>query len=164
MAAVEIELNVLPPAWLECTYRIRAGEDEIVYPAPTDRLDPERLWEHTCCELFVADASQPSYEEWNFSPTGQHAHFEFDAYRERRASPERLPAKPKVKVDARVQSGSMVLQVRVPVARPRSGATIVLSPTVVLADAEGRRSHWALRHPSEQPDFHRREGFGLALT
>ena len=41
---------------------------------PGGRLDPERLWEHTCTELFVGGAGT-SYVEWNFSPTLQSARF-----------------------------------------------------------------------------------------
>lgn len=159
---VEVDLRVLPPGWLECTYRIRADRGAVVIPAADASLNPERLWEHTCCELFVADAEGWAYEEWNFSPTGQHAHFEFEDYRVRRAQPQRLPAKLVVEVTVE-DDGSMVLLARVPVRSAEPQPALAVGVSVVLESADGL-SYWAIRHPVAEPDFHHRDGFALALN
>ena len=152
---VEVELRAAPSG-LKCAYRIRAAPGALKIPTPDHPLDPQRLWEHTCCELFVARESAPSYEEWNFSPTGQHAHFEFEGYRCRAEQPSRPSLE--IAVTVTLEPDRLQLQVEVPIDdEPR-----LLSPTVVLEDREGSKSYWALRHASAQPDFHHRDGFELA--
>jgi len=47
--------------------------------AQFDRTDG--LWRTTCLELFVKSVDDPAYFEFNFSPSGQWAAYQFDAYR-----------------------------------------------------------------------------------
>ena len=158
---VDVQLAVLSSGWVECTFSVRADEGRLSYPSPLRPLDPERLWEHTCAELFVS-AGAEAYEEWNFSPTGQVAHFEFDNYRQRRTQARRPPAN--VTVEQQGKSGSIELRAAVPVAAAWAGGPFRLSPTMVVVDDHGQTSYWALQHPRPQPDFHDRAGFGVVLT
>lgn len=119
---------------------------------PEAALDPERLWEHTCCELFVA--ADEAYVEWNMSPTRQVARFEFSGYRVRTGF-----ATPTVDLHVSAQSRELVVAARLP--RPRTDAR--LSPTAVIEDAAGGLSYWAVHHPCARPDFHHRDGFVVRL-
>lgn len=141
----------------ELTYRI-GGPIEQLY-VPQTPLDPERLWEHTCGELFVAPRGGEEYLEWNFSPTGQAACFEFEAYRRRRDSKRT----PDAEVITTRQAGALLVQVRVPLPSDLTEAAR-LSFTAVVEDSAGGISYWASAHPAQRPDFHHRDGFTLGLT
>lgn len=49
-------------------------------PAPAARCDG--LWQHSCCEAFVAARGAAAYREFNFSPSGAWAAYDFAAYRQ----------------------------------------------------------------------------------
>ena len=146
---------------LVARYAVAGEIDRLRIPARGERLDPDRLWAHTCCELFVAPASGDGYLEWNFSPTGQVARFEFSAYRTRSSSPGASTVVGDSTVS--VHDRELRLEARVPLP-PHLGDTARIALTAVLEDASGTLSYWALRHPCDRPDFHRLEGFVLALT
>ncbi len=145
---IEVELELESPGVLAVRWRI-VGDIAALH-VPEAALDPDRLWEHTCVELFVASAADDAYVEWNFSPTGQVAMFAFSSYRTRAPAPDIL-ATP-IGVDARARE--LRIDARVPI---RDGA--VSSPTAVIEDAAGTLSYWAVHHPAEKPDFHHRAGF-----
>jgi hypothetical protein len=48
-------------------------------------------------------------------------------------------------------------------ALPLVGRPLELAVTAVVELQDGEILYWALRHPGEQADFHRREGFGLRI-
>lgn len=121
---------------------------------PTEPLDPERLWAHTCCELFVAPEGGEGYVEHNVSPNGQTRRFDFSAYRQRVSSSAGIAATTTREPDA------LVVVARVPL----TTTVARLAVTTVVEDEHGTLSYWALRHPEGRPDFHHRDGFALCLT
>lgn len=144
---------------LAIRYRIAGDLQRLRIPALGERLDPERLWAHTCCEIFVAPAIGEAYVEWNFSPTGQIARFDFSGYR-RRAPPS--PSSP-ARISVVHEAGALRLDARAPLP-PDVGDAARISLTAVIEDAAGALSYWALHHPRDRPDFHHPGGFALALT
>lgn len=139
-------------------YRIMGDIQKLRVPNAGMRIDPDRLWEHTCCEMFVAPARGEAYVEWNFSPTGQLARFDFVSYRRR--SPSSAPAAARVSIAA--QPAELRLEARAPLGS--SGDSVRISLTAVIEDAAGGLSYWAMRHPCDRPDFHHRDGFSVTLT
>ncbi|THF54889.1 DOMON-like domain-containing protein [Pseudothauera rhizosphaerae] len=128
-------------------------------PGPADGL-----WAHTCCEAFVAVAGEPGYREFNFSPSGQWAVYDFADYRER-IDAIAPPATPLIESDAacdRLQLAARIPAALLPAAAP--GRLLMLGLTAVAEDADGRLQYWALRHPAPRPDFHDRRGFALAFA
>jgi hypothetical protein len=160
-AALEIgvEVHVDADDVLVARYRIVGELSRLRIAVPGEPLDPERLWAHTCCEMFVARGGDEGYVEWNFSPTAQIARFDFSGYRQRRASPGATPARTQVTRSAR----ELQLSARAPLPPPR-GEPARVSLTAVIEDVDGALSYWALLHPRDQPDFHHPGGFVLALT
>ena len=122
---------------------------------PRSRLDPERLWEHTCLEMFVGGPSATDYAEWNFSPSGQSARFTFSDYRKRTGHDV---AEARVRVEQ--GSDALVLTARDAFV-DHTPAQIGL--TAITRDEDGAQSFWALAHPTERPDFHHRGGFAWEL-
>ena len=43
-------------------------------------------------------------------------------------------------------------------------AGLRLAVAAVIEETDGTTSYWALAHPSDQPDFHHRDGFVLELA
>jgi len=159
--ALEItaEIGVDTDEMLVVTYRIVGELARLRIPTDAEHLDPDRLWAHTCCELFVAPLAGAAYVEHNFSPNGQVARFELSAYR------ERVPSSPVVaaaSVSTARERGVLELCARAPLPAGTDAARI--SITAVIEDDAGALSYWALRHPTDRPDFHDPDGFALALT
>lgn len=127
-------------------------------PGPADGL-----WAHTCCEVFVAVAGDTAYREFNFSPSGQWAVYDFADYR-RRAPDTALPPP---RVDSHDDGTALHLSATLPAtalpAVPR-GRLLMLGLSVVSEDTDGALQYWALRHPAPQADFHDRRSFALALA
>jgi hypothetical protein len=153
---VVAEIGVESPGVLAVCWRV-VGEIGALR-VPERRLGPERLWEHTCLELFVAPGPGEAYVEWNFSPTGQVATFAFSSYRVRASVEESQDAA------VRVAVASAELRVDGRVRLPDGcGDATRLGLTAVLEDAAGGLSYFAVHHPCEKPDFHHRGGFVVAL-
>lgn len=160
-AVRELHVDVAPQGdrALVLDYRLVAGLGGLRVPAAGAGMDPERLWEHTCFELFVAPAESDAYIEWNFSPSGQTARFEFSGYRERRSGAASAAAPLRFERDP--QQLRLTTTVEVPAA---FGSHLVVGLTAVIEDAHGECSYWALHHATDRPDFHQRDGFARSLA
>ena len=151
--AVRLERS---PAALKVRYELDADLATLRVPTPGPLRKGEKLWQHTCFEIFLSD-SMPAYTEFNFSPSGEWASYGFRRYREGMplsgaASLQRLEighAQPGLVLDATLlQAGAR-------------GLVVALS--VVVEASDGSLSYWALRHPPGKPDFHHPEAFALRL-
>ena len=125
----------------------------------------DRLWEHTCFEAFIGIRGHSAYREFNFSPSSQWAAYAFFDYRQR---DEAFVCKTAPIITSQLFAGRFELIATIPAsALPHKPETleIGLSAVVEAADlVDGRHSYWALKHPAERPDFHRREAFSLTLN
>jgi hypothetical protein len=138
-------------------YRLRAPAGLLRLPAAAAPGPADGLWQHTCCEAFVATAGQRGYTEFNFSPSGQWAVYAFDDYRVPacQGNPAWRPA-PAIGHDGDDLVVSATLAAAMLPPQPRH-----LALSCVIEDAAGHLSYWALRHPLARPDFHHRDGFAL---
>jgi hypothetical protein len=140
---------------------VRAGNDlrvAYVLQGAIDRLrlPPPRaagaLWQHTCCELFVAHAL-PAYREYNFSPSGEWAAYSFGSYRNGAAV--EIP-------DPRIAVKRDRERLELTAAIQADARTIGLS--AVIEEQDGTLSYWALKHAPGKPDFHHPDAFALELA
>ncbi|MEM6991502.1 MAG: DOMON-like domain-containing protein [Myxococcota bacterium] len=157
--AAPIDVNVeLTVRGRELDLAYRMGGDVAQLQVPTSPLPTDRLWAYTCCELFAAGERGEGYLEWNFSPTGQSAHFGFSGYRQRTAELDstEIPITTSRDADALLLRCSATLPAHL-------GDALQLGISTVLQDRNGAQSYWALHHPATKPDFHDRGGFVLAL-
>lgn len=136
---------------LSLAYRIEGKIGELVVPAPG--LYP--LWQHTCCEAFVARPGSPAYHEFNFSPSGDWAGYAFTGYREGGSIEVPHPG-------IVVRSSEEELHLKASVAM--APGALQLGLCVVIEEQGGRLSYWALRHAPGGPDFHHRDAFALELA
>ena len=137
------------------TYRIEGDLDRVRIPPPRLPRVADHLWEHTCCELFIADATGPGYQEFNFSPSGEWAAFRFSRYREGASLAARDP-----KIGNARAAGVLDLTAHIEL---NQKGKLRIGLCAVIEEIDGARSYWALRHAPGKPDFHHRDAFALEL-
>jgi hypothetical protein len=153
LRGIEATVTRLPAASLRVVYRLEGEIERLRLPPPRPPRRAERLWEHTCCEIFISPAL-PAYREFNFSPSSEWAAYGFARYREGRPMEMADPG-------ITVRRGEGQIELSATVAFPEARARIGLS--AVIEDEAGVLSYWALRHPAGKPDFHHADGFALEL-
>lgn len=140
--------------------RLRVPPEKI--PARTDLL-----WEHTCFEAFIAQEGGKGYREFNFSPSGLWAAYDFSDYR------QRLPEDPAIQApqiatrltEGRLELEAIVREADLPHSPTGHNWRIGLAAVVEAADTvDGSHSYWALHHPALRPDFHHLAGFLAQVT
>jgi hypothetical protein len=157
LRGIEASVTRAAEGSLQLTYRLEGDLDRVrIPPAGAPRI-AERLWQHTCCELFIAPAAGGAYHEFNFSPSGEWAAYRFEHYRHGMALLETLAA-PRI----RVQRGAGVLELHARISLPVPSHAL-LGLSAVIEETDGTLSYWALRHAPGKPDFHHRDAFALEL-
>lgn len=156
--SVTVAVGRSPAGGLALAYRLRGDLSALAIPAPGASLDRNRLWSHTCFELFVMTGEGPGYREFNFSPGGQWMRFDFAGYRQRVAAG--LGPAPFLIMER--GADCLALTARLP-AQCLPAGDLRLALAVVVERADGSHEYWALAHPPGQPDFHHRDGFALLL-
>ena len=133
---------------LSIVYAMEGDLERLRIPPPRAPRFADNLWQHTCCELFVARPGG-GYREFNFSPSGEWAAYEFDGYRTGRRA---IEARPEI-----VLRGTQL-----EVWLEEKAARIGLS--AVIEEEDGAISYWALRHAPGKPDFHHPDTFAMELA
>lgn len=136
---------------------------------PALKLEPftqlrrqDKLWEHTCFELFIRAAQADSYCELNVAPSGAWAVYAFMGYRA--GMQPVIDAQPRVVVRREPQALHVQVTLSLQTLEKRwRTADLQLAPAAVIEDASGQRSYWATRHAAAQPDFHHGDAFVVAL-
>lgn len=127
----------------------------------------DELWRHTCFEVFARHDNEAKYCEFNFSPCGDWAAYEFDNYRAARRDAAQRP------IDITMQTTGLAqirLRARIDLAAAFANDTLALKRAgwrlncaAVIESTEGVLSYWAVHHPRPQPDFHDAAGFRITL-
>ncbi len=144
---------------LRFRFQLRGALDQLLLPAPGPApVRRDQLWEHTCFEAFLGPPGAASYWEVNLSPSGAWNLYAFDSYRAG-MRPESLVSDPVI--TASRQGREYVLDAVVP--WPPASSELELGIACVIERLDGTKSYWALRHPAERPDFHRRDAFLVRL-
>lgn len=160
---VDAAVEVASDGRLTFRYCLRGDMARLRVPAEQAPERTDLLWEHTCFEAFVGTQGGTGYREFNFSPSGQWAAYDFGDYRHRLAD----PAIPPPQISTRLTEGRLEVEAIVPRSSLPAGEMleIGLSAVVEAADTvDGGHSYWALRHPSPRPDFHHRDAFALRMN
>lgn len=144
------------------TYRLDGDISRIVIPPQAAARIGKELWRHTCFEVFVAIDRQAGYHEFNFAPSGRWTVYAFHGYRDGGPVTDET-TRPDIDVrsiDGRFELDAIVRLERLSSIHPRALLHIGLSAVIEASDGF---SYWALRHPSDKPDFHNADGFVLKL-
>lgn len=135
----------------EAEFRLDGRIDAIVLPEPGPSVRTDNLWKTTCFEFFWQPIGAAGYREFNLSPSGRWAAYDFDSYREgMRDAP----------VDAIALSsthsatngvGEWVLKASIAAELP---APAQVSLNAIVEHADGGLQYWALAFGPGKPDFH----------
>ena len=118
----------------------------IAEDAECERAD--ELWKTTCFEAFLKNPGSEGYREWNFSPSGQWAAYDFTARRDGRSNAK--VAAPYIRVEDNLIWWAMGVTIAVD-----AELEWALGLSAVLEEKDGTKSYWALAHPpGDKPDFH----------
>jgi hypothetical protein len=153
----------MPDGRLAMAYLIEGDLTRVNVPLPRAPRIVHGLWQHTCCECFIALAGEPGYHEFNFAPSGEWAAYKFASYREGEALIDEM-LNPQIAV--RGSAGRFELDASIALDRLSAAhrrARLALALSAVIEDKDGALSYWALRHPAGRPDFHHPDSFALAL-
>jgi hypothetical protein len=159
--AVRVAVDVVRQAdSLQLSYRFSGNLADLRLPAPAQPAAADNLWQHTCCEAFIATVDGPAYREFNFSPSGEWAAYHFSDYRQRdfAFTPAAAPI-----ITFLTTPAGFTLRATLPDGLLPAGRSLKLGLSLVLEAADGSKTYWALQHAAVQPDFHLRSSFSLDL-
>lgn len=144
-------------------YRLRGDLDAIAIPAPREAARTDGLWKATCFEAFVRTGGE-AYCEFNFSPSGEWAAYRFERYR---AGMKEAVGIERIEIECRRRGRSLELRALVDPVWLRSllpDGPILVALSAIIEERSGRKSYWALRHPTGKPDFHHPDCFTLEIA
>jgi hypothetical protein len=148
---------------LAVAFTIEGDIARLRVPAPKPPRFAERLWEHTCCEVFAARKGAAAYHEFNLAPSGEWAAYVFRRYREL-AGPDATGLDPCIAVHSSAAALELDATIRLDLlSAGYASEPLALGLSAVIEDADGSLSYWALAHPPGRPDFHHTEAFALDL-
>jgi hypothetical protein len=148
---------------LTVKYILAGALERLRIPADQAAANGNELWQHTCFELFVGAQNDAEYYEFNFSPSGAWAAYEFRDYRDGgRIHVDGLDPKIAVQRSTDVLELSAKVRLnRLPGFQP--DVYLSLGLAAVIEDLNGALSYWALKHPPGKPDFHHSDNFALQI-
>ena len=161
--SIGVRVSRLQSGVLTITYALDADVERLCIPQLRLPRIGERLWQHTCFEIFVRRKDLRAYHEFNFSPSGEWAVYAFERYREG-AAPGDEELTPRIAV--RSTATKLDLDIALDLRRLSSQHTtdaLVVAISAVIEARDGSLSYWALEHPPGKPDFHHSDAFVLEL-
>jgi hypothetical protein len=142
--AIEAELERMPGGAV-AIFRVRGDISKLVIPPPATPQRADELWRTTCFELFVA-ADGDGYREYNFSPSGEWAAYEFDGYR---SDMRNAPAE----IESELYQEKNELQFSAEIKGEFADPSHV-GLTAVIEEKDGAIRYWATSFAPGKPDFH----------
>ena len=147
-------------AGVQLRYDLTGNLAQLEIPAARGAERRDELWKHTCFEAFIGAENTDAYVEFNFAPNGDWAAYRFSGYREKAGHLDcSAPA-----IGMVIDGDRLIISVLIPAPPPDlTEGRLRLGLSAVVEEKDGRRSYWALHHPSNKPDFHHNETFKLSL-
>ncbi len=131
----------------EAEFRLDGRVPAIVLPARATPARMDNLWQTTCFEIFWQPLGGTRYREFNLSPSGCWAAYDFDDFREgMRDAPVDTIA-----IACSHDDGGLVLTASIAAALP-APAQVALN--AIVAHPDGGKQFWALGFPPGKPEFH----------
>ena len=135
----------------EAEFRLDGGVDAITLPPAGPNVRTDDLWKTTCFEIFWQPIGGTSYREFNLSPSGRWAAYDFDYFREgMRDAPVNAISLSTGHVSANGR-GELVLKASI-VADLPAPAQVALN--AIVEHADGGLQFWALAFGPGKAEFH----------
>lgn len=144
--AVTADITPMPEG-CEAEFRLDGRIAAIVLPEPATPERQDNLWQTTCFEIFWQPLGGGAYREFNLSPSGKWAVYDFDSFREgMRDAPVDL-----VDIACGHDEFGLVLKAKIAADLP-SPAQVALN--AIVEHRDGSKQFWALAFPPGAPEFH----------
>lgn len=141
---IEAELQRIPGGAI-ATFRAIGDVARLVIPP---EVPPERtagLWQTTCFEIFVG-GNGGSYREFNLSPSGAWAAYQFDDHR--RGMRDSVAH---VEIEISISKNGLTLIAKIESEFPLPAE---IGLTAVVEEKDGMLRYWATSFAPGEPDFH----------
>ena len=172
IACVSVDIH-RTGARLDLVYRIGGDIARLYVPGLEAGERTDNLWQTTCAEAFIQPEGGEGYYEFNLSPSTRWAAYSFTGYRQDMANltvpvpnisaPAKAGAQlsPSEPLGSCVRRNTHILDLTATVWLPDHIAALPwrVGLTTVIEETSGRKSFWALAHPSPEPDFHNQASF-----
>lgn len=148
--AVTADIRATPQG-CKAEFRLEGGVDSIVLPPAGPSVRTDDLWKTTCFEIFWQPIGGTSYREFNLSPSGRWAAYDFDAFREGMRD---APVDAISMGNAHTSSngvGELVLKASIAADLP-APAQVALN--AIVEHLDGGLQYWALGFPPGKAEFH----------
>ncbi|UAB77128.1 hypothetical protein INR77_09835 [Erythrobacter sp. SCSIO 43205] len=135
----------------EARFRLDGAVDRIKLPEAGPSVRTDNLWKTTCFEIFWQPIGGTSYREFNLSPSGRWAAYDFDSFREgmRDAPVDAIALS--VSQGSSNGQGELVLAASIACELP-TPAQVALNAIVEHEDES--LQFWALAFAPGKPEFH----------
>lgn len=147
---------------LVVSYVLQGTLTEVVIPEQEGRpIRKNNLWEGTCFEFFLGVKGFDQYWEFNLSPAGHWNVYRFEAYRQGMQEDAAFMSLP---LKVRQEPDALRLGLEIDLANiihAEQALEVAVSAVIKLKD--GRMEYWAVAHSDDEPDFHQRDSFVVAL-
>lgn len=131
----------------DAEFRLDGHIPSIVLPPHARGERRDNLWQSTCFEIFWQPLGGTAYREFNLSPSGDWAAYDFDTFREgMRNAPVAAIA-----LACSHDEAGLVLKASI-AADLAAPAQVAL--TAIVAHPNGGKQYWALAFPPGRPEFH----------
>jgi hypothetical protein len=135
------------PGGCEAEFRIEGYIPGIVLPPHGRGERRDNLWQTTCFEIFWQPLGGTAYREFNLSPSGDWAAYDFDSFREgMRDAPVGAIA-----LACSRDDGGLTLKASIAADLPVP-AQVALN--AIVEHPGGGKQYWALAFPPGRPEFH----------
>ena len=135
------------PQGCEAAFRLDGHIPAIALPKLATPERRDNLWQTTCFEIFWQPLGGTAYREFNLSPSGQWAAYDFDSFREgMRDAPVDAVA-----ISCSSDETGLVLHASLAADLP-DPAQVALN--AIVEHADGTKQFWALAFPPGKPEFH----------
>jgi hypothetical protein len=144
ITSIDAELDRLPGGAI-ATFTVRGDIARLVIPPPAEPSRTDGLWRTTCFELFVTGEGT-AYREFNFSPSGQWAAYEFEGYR---VGMRNAPADIETEIYRTNNELSFSAKISAEFPNPAN-----IGLTAVIEESDGQVRYWSTSFAPGKPDFH----------
>ena len=158
-AVQSIQVDLVRPGEGELllTYAAIGAAADLLLPPQQAPERRDRLWQHTCFEIFIRAGDEQGYHEFNFAPSTQWAAYRFEGRRSGMRDADVPPPRIETSLGEAFELRAALDLSGLPSAPWQIGLS------AVIEEKGGRKSYWALAHPPGEPDFHHPACFALEL-
>lgn len=127
------------------TFRAIGDVSRLVLPPPVSPARADDLWRTSCFELFV-DGEGTAYREFNFSPSGAWAAYQFVDYR---VGMTEADARVSIEASRHANWFELVARIDAGFALP-----VPVGLTAVIEETDGIARYWSASFAPGRADFH----------